>query len=314
MNEIVVGSRGSELALMQARYVVSRIIEANPGFYCRIEVIKTTGDKVLDSPLAKIGDKGLFVKEIELALMSGEIDLAVHSAKDLPSDMDKRLCIAAYTEREDPHDALISKAGKLSELPIGASVGTSSSRRRAQILHVRPDLNILDLRGNLDTRLKKLCGPDYDAIILACAGLRRLNLESRISEALSFDVSLPAAGQGALAVQCRAGDNVADIVSSLDHAQTRRCVGAERVMVAALGAGCQTPVGANAREADGILTLDAMVAAVDGSRMIRRSLSGNIDEWEDIGRRMAYELLGAGAEGLLEEARRGATNDIGAAG
>ncbi|MEN6355705.1 MAG: hydroxymethylbilane synthase [Armatimonadota bacterium] len=314
MKEIVVGSRGSELALWQARYVVSRIIEANPGISCRIEVIKTTGDKIIDSPLAKIGDKGLFVKEIEMALIKGEIDLAVHSAKDLPSDMDKRLCIAAYTQREDPRDALISKVGKLSELPRGASVGTSSSRRRAQILHVRPDLNILDLRGNLDTRLKKLCGPEYDAIILACAGLRRLNLESRISEALSIDISIPAAGQGALAVQCRVGDHIADIVSSLDHAQTRRCLGAERALIAALGAGCRTPVGANAREINEILTLDAMVAAVDGSRVIRRSLSGNIDEWEDVGRRVADELLSAGAEGLLEEARRGATNDIGAAG
>lgn len=314
MNEIVVGSRGSELALRQARWVVSRVIEANPGISCRIEVIKTTGDKIVDSPLAKIGDKGLFVKEIELALIGAEIDLAVHSAKDLPSDMDERLCIAAYTERDDPRDALISKAGKLSELPAGVSIGTSSARRRAQILHARPDLNILDLRGNLDTRLRKLCGPEYDAIILACAGLRRMSLESRITEALPLDISLPAAGQGALAVQCRAGDHIADILSSLDHAQTRRCVRAERAMVAALGAGCQTPVGANAHEIDSILTLDVMVASVDGSRIIRKSMSGSPDEWEDIGRRMAGELLDAGAQDILEEARRGLPKNMGAAG
>ncbi|MCE5323775.1 hydroxymethylbilane synthase [bacterium] len=314
MKEIVVGSRGSELALRQAHWVVSRIIEAYPDISCRIEVIKTTGDRIIDSPLAAIGDKGLFVKEIELALINGEIDIAVHSAKDLPSDMDERLSIAAYTEREDPRDALVSKSGKLSELPIGASVGTSSARRRAQILHYRPDLNIRDLRGNLDTRLRKLCGPDYDAIILACAGLRRMNLESRISEAIPMNISIPAAGQGALAVQCRAGEHIADILSSLDHPQTRRCVCSERTVIAALEAGCRTPVGVNGRESDDIIALDAMVASVDGSRMIRKSLSGSADDWEDIGRRMADELRDAGAEDLLEEARYGATNDIGAAG
>ncbi|MCE5314942.1 MAG: hydroxymethylbilane synthase [Armatimonadota bacterium] len=314
MAELVIGSRGSELALWQARWVVSRIIETNPGMSCRIEIITTTGDRQTDAPLAKIGDKGLFVKEIELALLNGQIDVAVHSAKDLPSEMDGSLYIAAFPKREDPRDALVSKAGKLNELPKEAVIGTSSVRRRAQIMAVRPDVKIVDLRGNLDTRLRKLCGSEYDAIILACAGLRRMSLECRITEALPIEVSLPAAGQGALAVQCRRGDPAADIVSNLDDALTRRCVSAERAVLAALGAGCQTPVGAHAREIDGRLVLDALVAGLDGSRIVRKSISGELDEWNDLGIRLAGSLLESGARDLLEDARRSeASGNIGAA-
>lgn len=315
MKELVIGSRGSELALRQSNYVASRITSADTGLNCRIEIIKTTGDRIQDSPLSVIGDKGIFVKEIESALIDGKIDIAVHSAKDLPSEMDERLFVAAFPEREDPRDALISKCGDFNTLPQGAKIGTGSARRRAQILHARPDLMTVDLRGNLDTRLRKLCSSDYDAIILACAGLRRMNLESRITQALPLEISLPAAGQGALAVQCRKDNQaVIDIVSALDHMTTRRCVCAERALISALNAGCTTPVGANAREEDGVLILDAMVASVDGSKIIRRSLSGDPDLWEDIGKRLAEELINAGASDILEDARRNAPKYMGAAG
>lgn len=315
MKQLVIGSRGSELALRQSNYVASRITSADTGLNCRIEIIKTTGDKIQDSPLSAIGDKGIFVKEIESALIDGRIDIAVHSAKDLPSEMDERLFIAAFPEREDPRDALVSKAGDFNTLPQGAKIGTGSARRRAQILHARPDLIIVDLRGNLDTRLRKLCGSDYDAIILACAGLRRMNLESRITQALPHEISLPAAGQGALAIQCRKDDQaVIDIVSALDHMTTRRCVCAERSLISALNSGCTTPVGANAREEDGVLTLDAMVASVDGSKIICRSLNGDPDLWEDIGKRLAEELINAGASDILEDVRRNAPKYMGAAG
>jgi hydroxymethylbilane synthase len=315
MRELVIGSRGSDLALRQTRYVANRITAADKSLSCRIEIIKTTGDRIQDSPLPKIGDKGIFVKEIESALIDGNIDLAVHSAKDLPSEMDERLIIAAFTEREDPRDALVSKVGDFDALPNGAKVGTGSARRRAQILHARPDLKIADLRGNLDTRLRKLCSSEYDAIVLACAGLCRMNLESRITQVLPMEISLPAAGQGALAVQCCADDSaVIDIISMLDHKPTRRCISAERALLAALNAGCTTPVGANACEADGIMTLNAMVAAVDGSKIIRCSLSGEPDDWEDIGKRLAGQLIEAGADKILEDARRSAPGYMGAAG
>lgn len=305
MSALVVGSRGSQLALRQTGQVIDQLSRVSPGVCCRIEVIRTTGDRVHDVPLAKIGDKGLFVKEIEQALLRGEIDFAVHSAKDLPSEMDDGLCVAAYPEREEPWDALVSKHGPLANLPAGAVVGTSSIRRRAQLLNARPDLRVADLRGNLDTRLRKLDNGDYDAVLLACAGLRRMGWESRISEALPPDVCLPAVGQGALAVQCRTGDSACDTIGVLDHPATRRCVSAERALLAALGAGCQTPVAAFAREIDGAIRLDAAVMSPDGSNLVRRSLSGGFGDSEEIGRRVAKLLLDSPAGELLEDARRG---------
>lgn len=237
MNVLVVGTRGSKLALWQTDHVIQRIRELMPDLECRVEVIKTTGDRVQDVPLAKIGDKGLFVKEIELALLRGEIDFAVHSAKDLPSEMDSGLGIAAYLEREDPSDALVSKMGKLAQMPAGARIGTSSVRRRAQILAVRPDVEVLDLRGNLDTRLRKSESPDYDAVILALAGLKRMGWESRVTEVLDFDICLPAVGQGALAVQCLRNSPAWDVVARLDHLDTHACVSAERALLRRIGAG-----------------------------------------------------------------------------
>ncbi len=306
MIELVIGSRGSELALWQARFVAGELERAWPEARCSIRVIKTTGDKIADVPLARIGSKGLFVKEIELALVAGEIDLAVHSAKDLPSEMDERLCIAAYPEREDPSDALVSKRGKLNELPAGSVVGTSSVRRRAQVLRARPDLEIADLRGNLDTRLRKLDSGGYDAVVLAGAGLRRMGWAGRITETLPFEVCLPAAGQGALAVQCRVGDRAAEMAAVLDHAETRRCVSAERVLLGRLQAGCQTPVAVLARESEGRTRIDAAVISLDGSKIIRMDESGDAADAGIVGERLAERLLGSPANELLEEARLGA--------
>ena len=303
MSEIRVGSRGSALALCQTRMVVEDIRRLNPGVECRIDVIKTTGDRILDVPLAKIGDKGLFVKEIEAALLAGEIDLAVHSAKDLPSEMDERLCIAAFPERVCPADALVSKHGKLMELPAGAVIGTSSLRRRAQILAVRPDVEIADVRGNLDTRLRKLDDGHYDAIILACAGLVRMGLESQITEALDYEICLPAAGQGSLAIQCRTGDAACDIVGKLDSPETRSCVTAERALLARLGGGCQVPIAALARCEGDRLVMDALVAGLDGASIVRKNGTGDPSRPRELGERLAEELLDSPAKELLEMAR-----------
>ncbi len=314
MSELVMGSRGSQLALQQAGQVIDMILRGNPGLSCRTEVIKTTGDAVADVPLSAIGDKGLFVKEIELALIGGEIDFAVHSAKDVPSTMPDELFVVAYPEREDPRDALVSKVGGLSDMHSGARVGTSSVRRGAQLLHVRPDLSIVDLRGNLDTRLRKLDNSVYDAVVLACAGLRRMGWESRITEALPVEVCIPAAGQGALAVQCRKDSPGALFLSKLDHAPTRRCVTAERELLSHLDAGCQTPVGALASEVNGALELRAVVVSVDGSEIVRGYGVGDREEPRELGRRVAAQLLASDAGRLLEEARRSAgTKSMGAA-
>lgn len=315
-NEIkmIVGSRGSALALRQTQMVVDEIQRLNPGVECRIEIIKTTGDRILDVPLSQIGDKGLFVKEIEAALLAGEIDFAVHSAKDLPSEMDDRLCIAAFPERVCPADALVSHNGGLMQLPKGARVGTSSLRRRAQILAVRPDIEVADLRGNLDTRLRKLDEAHYDAVILACAGLVRLGLDSRITEILPYEVCLPAAGQGALGIQCRTGDPACAVVAELDSASTRACVTAERALLAGLGGGCQVPIAALAEVIDCQLRLDALVAGIDGRCIVRRSADGDISCPEALGARLARELLDSPARGLLDMARESAgPKDIGAA-
>lgn len=314
MKVLKVGSRGSALALRQTQMTVEAIERLNPDVECRIEIIKTTGDRILDVPLAKIGDKGLFVKEIEAALMSCEIDLAVHSAKDLPSEMDECLCIAAFPERECPADALVSKCVGLMDLPKGAVIGTSSLRRRAQILAVRPDVKIVDLRGNLDTRLRKLDEGCCDAVILACAGLVRMGLEARITEALPYEICLPAVGQGALAIQCRTGDPACDIAASLDSPPTRACVTAERALLGRLEGGCQVPIAALAREESGELRMDALVAGLDGSSIVRKSASGALSTAKDLGERLAAELLDSPAKELLELARRSAVpNDIGAA-
>ena len=304
MSMHLVGSRGSRLALRQTGEVVERLALLDPDLSCRIQVIRTTGDRMRGVPLAGVGGKGLFVREIEQALVRGQIDFAVHSAKDLPSEMDEALCIAAYPPRANPADALVSRAGSLAEMPAGSVIGTSSIRRRSQLLHARPDLRFADLRGNLDTRLRKLDEGRCDAAVLACAGLLRMGWESRITEVLPYEVCLPAAGQGALAVQCRKGDPVAESLRRLDHGPTRDCVCAERAFLARLGAGCQTPVAALAREEDGRIAMDALVASVDGSGLVRESGSGEACDPEGLGNALAEKLLDSPARGFLEEARR----------
>lgn len=314
MVELVVGSRGSELALRQTRWVIDRLEKATPGLICRVEIIRTTGDKVADVPLANMGGRGVFVKEIEDSLIRGDIDIAVHSAKDLPTETPDLLCIGAYPDREDPRDALVSRLGGLADLPLGAVVGTGSVRRGAQILRARPDLEIRDLRGNLDTRLRKLDNGNYDAVMLACAGLKRLGLGERIAECLEYDVCLPAVGQGALAIECRRDSEARGFLDAIDNFTIRARVTAERAFLNALGGGCQAPVAALA-EADGDkLFVTGMVISPDGKRIERLSIEGNIEQHGELGIKLAENMLETSAGEILDDARRSVgPNSMGAA-
>ncbi len=290
---LVIASRGSQLALWQARWVAAQLSAA--GHECRIEIIKTTGDKITGVPLAKVGTKGLFTKEIEEALLDGRADLAVHSLKDLPTELPEGLVLAAVPEREDPRDAVVGK--KLADLPPGAKVGTSSLRRAAQLLKLRPDLQVESIRGNLDTRLRKLDEGQYDAILLAAAGLKRLGWGDRIAEILDPEQMCPAVGQGALAIETRAGF---EAVAMLDHAATHTAVMAERGVLRALGGGCQVPIGAYATVSQGRVRLLAIVAAPDGSQLVGAQAGGAAAEAAEIGARLAAYLLQRGARQILE--------------
>ena len=293
---LTVGSRGSQLALWQARWIQARL--QSFGIESRLEIIHTTGDKITDVALSKVGTKGLFTKEIEEALLNRSIDVAVHSLKDMPTELPAGLILAAIPEREDPRDALIG--GRLAELKQGARVGTSSLRRAAQLRATRPDLEILDVRGNLDTRLRKLDEGKYDAIVLASAGLRRLGWESRISELLDPAVMCPAVGQGALAVETRDDSGQArEICRRLDHEATRVAVTAERAVLAALGGGCQVPIGAFAEVRDGMLRLTAVVARPDGSEVLREQQNGG--DPVALGESVGDALLRRGATRILEQ-------------
>jgi hydroxymethylbilane synthase len=294
---LTIGSRGSKLALWQAHWVQSAL-EAR-GEQCRIEIIKTTGDKITDVPLAKVGTKGLFTKEIEEALLDGRIDLAVHSLKDLPTELPAGLALAAIPAREDPRDALVGK--RLEELPQGAKVGTSSLRRVAQLRALRPDLNVESVRGNLDTRLRKLSEGQYDAIVLAAAGLNRLGWADRVAEIFAPETMCPAVGQGALAIETRAEGAALEACSQLNHAATRAAVEAERAVLAALDGGCQVPIGAHAVVCEGELQIIALVGAPDGSVIIRRKASGLASEARRIGDALGTELLHAGGREILDQ-------------
>jgi hydroxymethylbilane synthase len=296
---LTIASRGSQLALWQARWVAARLAER--GQETRIEIIKTTGDKITDVPLAKVGTKGLFTKEIEEALLDGRADLAVHSLKDLPTELPAGLVLAAIPEREDPRDAILGK--RLDDLAAGARVGTSSLRRAAQLRRLRPDLVIESVRGNLDTRVRKLEEGQYDAIVLAAAGLKRLGWGEKIAEILPAPVMCPAVGQGALAIETAAAGQAAGRAScaALDHPPTRAAVTAERGVLAALGGGCQVPIGAHATVTDGMVHLLGVVISPDGADYVRAEAEGPVAEADRIGRELGATLLDSGARAILEK-------------
>lgn len=294
---LVIGSRGSQLALWQSRWVAGRLLDL--GFATRIEIIHTTGDKITDVPLAKVGTKGLFTKEIEEALLADTVDLAVHSLKDMPTALPDGLTLAAIPEREDPRDAVIG--GMLRELKQGAKVGTSSLRRAAQLSRHRPDLVIESVRGNVDTRLRKLAEGQYDVIVLAAAGLRRLGLERHIAELLSPDFMVPAVGQGALAIETRAAGAGFDACQKLDHAPTRARVTAERAVLAELGGGCQVPLGAHATVQGGLLHILARVISPSGGLTITQTIEGPVEDAAELGQRLGRQLLAAGAAEIMNE-------------
>jgi len=297
-----IGTRGSTLALWQANWVKSRLEAIHPGLTAELSVIRTTGDKILDVPLAGVGGKGLFVKEIEEALCDGRIDLAVHSMKDMPSEIPAGLCIGAVTERESPADVLISRNGEpLSDLEPGARIGTSSLRRAAQLRYFRSDLCILPLRGNLDTRLRKLASESLDAVVLAAAGVKRLGLESRITQYLDPSVMLPAVGQGALCVEIRAADpDMEKLVSALDHPETHTAVSAERSFLNRLEGSCQVPIAGLGRIDGPRCTLEGLVSDPAGRTVVRDSISGDATHPDAIGIELAQRLLSMGAGIILE--------------
>lgn len=312
-NKIIIGTRGSKLALWQAEWVQAELKKLYPDLDIELEKIKTTGDKILDVPLAKVGGKGLFVKEIEEALLRGEVDIAVHSMKDVPTDLPEGLHLAVICKREDPRDAFIAPAhGSQSTvhsfkgLPNGATVGTSSLRRSCQLLSIRPDLKIEQLRGNLDTRLKKLDEGQFDAIILAAAGVKRLGWAERITEILPQEISLPAIGQGAIGIECRIGDDfINNLIAPLNHYETSICVRAERAFLKRLEGGCQVPIAAYARiishEANSKLIMDGLVGSISGDKIIKGHIEGKPEEAENLGIKLAEDLLSRGAKEILDE-------------
>ena len=302
-HNIVIGSRGSQLALWQANWVKSELERLHSHTDIDIRIIATSGDIIQDVPLAKIGGKGLFVKEIEEALLANEIDLAVHSMKDVPMELPTELGISVITKRENPLDALISKNGeKLADLPQGATIGTSSLRRSSQLLKYRGDFKIHPLRGNVDTRLRKVEEGKYDAILLASAGLNRLGWANRITEEISHDILLPAMGQGALGIETRLDDTkIYDLISTLNHEQTHYAVSAERSLVGRLDGGCQVPIGAYARVEKGLITLKGLVASLDGEIIYKLENVGPVDDAINIGQELGAQLLKMGANEILEK-------------
>lgn len=304
--KITIGTRGSRLALWQAEWIKAELLKQNPGLTIELNVIKTTGDKILDVPLAKVGGKGLFVKEIEEALLRGEADLAVHSMKDVPTDFPDGLHLAVICRREDPRDAFITAPASplktFQALPEGATIGTSSLRRACQILSRRPDIRIAQLRGNLDTRLRKLDEGQFDAIILAAAGVKRLGWGERITEMIEPELSLPAIGQGAIGIESRINDSfINTLIASLNHEETSFCVRAERAFLKKLEGGCQVPIAAFATLDGGRLRMRGLVGSVAGDRIIRGDTAGDPADAEILGVKLAEDLLGRGAKKILAE-------------
>ena len=302
---IRIGTRGSRLALVQTEIIRRMLLRLKPDMNIEQVIIKTRGDKILDVSLSKIGDKGLFVKEIETALLRNDIDIAVHSMKDLPTESPAELTIAAVAPREDAHDVLVSKKNKLlDDLPQGAVVATSSLRRSAQLLSHRRDLHLTDIRGNVETRLRKFEQGDMDAVVLARAGLKRLGLEEHISQVLPYEVMLPAPAQGAIGIQIRKNDaEVSALVQLINHVATFQAVTAERAFLKTLEGGCQTPIAAFAQIQNGTLTLEGRVLSLDGSKLFSAKINDIPEKAKEVGERLASELLGLGADRILEEIR-----------
>ncbi|MCL4280101.1 MAG: hydroxymethylbilane synthase [Ignavibacteriaceae bacterium] len=303
-NRIVIGSRGSELALWQANFVKKELEKKNKNVSVEIKIIKTTGDKILDVALSKIGDRSLFTKELEVELLNKKIDLAVHSLKDLQTVIPKGLKLSAVTKRHNVNDVLIArkKGTTIFNLPENAVVATGSLRRRCQLLHIRPDLNIVELRGNVPSRIKKFLESDWDAIILARAGVERLKLNKYISSIIKTDVMLPAVGQGALGIETRTDNKIVnEIVKSIHHENTYKAVSAERALLKTLEGGCQVPIGAFAEIKKTGLHIDALVGSLDGSITYRKKIRGSKNNPENLGKKLANELLKAGAKTILEE-------------
>ena len=302
-----IATRKSQLALWQAHHVAMLLRQAHPGLEVELLPLLTQGDRIQDRSLAAIGGKGLFIKELEVALEDTRADIAVHSMKDLPGDLPEGLIIAAVLDRADARDALVTgKAAGLDDLPRGARVGTSSLRRQAQLLAARPDLKIETLRGNVDTRLRRHDAGEMDAIVLACAGLTRLGLESRITARLDPKICLPAVAQGVIGIECRGTDQqTLDLVSALNHPEVRIAMDAERAFAHRLGGSCQSPIAAHARLEGGRLMLEGLVAEPDGSRLLRDSASGNREDPVALGELLAERILAAGARSLLERLRTG---------
>ncbi len=301
MEKIRIATRESALALWQAEHVKSLLENAYPGLIVEIIGMTTRGDQILDMPLSKIGGKGLFIKELETALLENTADIAVHSMKDVPMDMPNEFSIAAICERADPRDAFVSnRYQNLASLPEGARLGTSSVRRKCQLVSLRPDLDYADLRGNVGTRLSKLDDSQYDAIILAVAGLQRLGLDNRITDKMSVHQSIPAAGQGAVGIECRSGDQqTIELIAALNHQPTAIRVTAERAMARALNANCEAPVAAFAQLDGEQLELMALVGSLDGSQIMRETLSARADQAEQLGIDLAQALIARGALKLL---------------
>ncbi len=306
---LVIGTRSSTLALWQSHHIADRLRIKFPETNIQIKTLKTTGDVILDSPLSKIGDKGLFTKELDRALLDNEIDIAVHSLKDVPTQLSAGLMLGAVTEREDIRDVFVGHPSKqyssFNAVPKGGTIATGSLRRKCQLLHLRPDLNIIDLRGNLNTRREKLEHSEWDGMLLAKAGVLRLGWTSIITDTFAPDVILPAVGQGALGVAIREGDSdVLNAVSWMNHSETRQATSGERALLRRLEGGCQIPIGTFGRIEHGKFVMDALVGSLDGKRIVTGSISGDPEKSVSLGTSLAEELLARGAKEILEEIRK----------
>ena len=302
LKELRIGTRASQLALWQANWVKSELEKRYPEMTVTLTKIKTIGDKILDVPLAQVGGKGLFVKEIEEAMLRGEIDIAVHSMKDVPTEFPEGLGLYCITEREDPRDALISRGVKFADLPHGARIGTSALRRQAQLLKVRPDLEMVIIRGNVETRMNKLETEGLDGVILAAAGLNRLGFADQVTEYLDTEFSLPAIGQGALGIECNLADEeVKQTIAFFNHADTSNAVRAERALLWRCEGGCQVPIAAFGEVSGDQMKLTGFIASVDGKVSVKGSITGPAESYEKLGVTLAEQLLADGGHAILAE-------------